>query len=224
MGGNARGSAAGNGALRPAWGGGPDTPSGPSDPIAELVAAQSVGAPSAATSPTTGAPFGANAANPATLEALMSGGIDADPATAAFRRTMTRDTDRQRAQLAEQAAQDGTNASGGNDGRIRQLEEGRDEAIAGFAGNRAADVQKLQIAQDQFLKGLGFNYAQLDQNQKQFLKNLGQNKEQFLASLGLSYAQLSAQQKRDLDQLGYQYDNLEYQQNRDATLTALGGS
>ena len=227
MGGNARGSAAGNGQLTTAWTGvGGDGGGSGGDALAELIATN--GAPGGSSIPgpngaiTNGLPNGLPNGVQTALDASLAGGIDADPATAAYRRSLTRDTDRARAQLAEQSAQDGTAGSGGTEGRIRQLGENRDEAIAGFAGGRAADVQKLQVAQDQFLKGLGFSYTQLDQQQKQFLANLGQNKEQFLASLGLSYAQLSAQQKADLDRLGYEYDRLEYEANRDATLTVLG--
>ncbi len=147
------------------------------------------------------------------LANILAGGVDSDPALAAYKRSITRSTDQQRAQLAEEAAQGGTASSGGTDGRIRQLEEGRDESIAGFAGDRAAQVQQLKVQADQDLRQLGFNYASLNQQQKQFADTLTQNKSQFTQSLGFNYAQLSQQQKQFLANLS---------QNRDQFLQSLG--
>lgn len=158
--------------------------------------------------------------------------LASDPAVAAYRRSASRDFGKQRAQLAEQAALEGTNASGGNEGRIRQLQEREAEDVAGYSGQRAAEAQQMRIQQDQFAKSLGFNYDQLSQQQKQFMANLGQNRDQFLQSLGLSYAQLSSQQKLALQQLqqqadqfnkslGFNYDTLEANQNNIAAQSAL---
>lgn len=69
----------------------------------------------------------------------------------------------------------------------------------------------LQANKEQFLKSMGFNYDQLNQQQKQFLANLDQNGEQFLKSLGLSYAQLDAQQRTALATLSQ--NNEQFRQN-----------
>lgn len=84
---------------------------------------------------------------------------------------------------------------------------------------RGQDIQNTQFSQSllqnakQFSQSLGYNYAQLDQNQKQFAAQLQTNKEQFLKSLGFNYDQLNAQQKQFLANLD---------QNRDQFVQSLG--
>lgn len=150
-----------------------------------------------------------------------------DPAIAANKRSLSRSYGDLRAQAAEQSAVGGQAGSGAFAGKTRQLAEDEADAAGDFAGNRVAQAQQLQAQQENFSKSLGFNYAQLSQQQKQFMSNLGQNRDQFLQSLGLSYAQLSAQQKMALQQLqqqadqfnkslGFNYDQLEADQNNHA--------
>lgn len=203
-----------------AWTGVGDSDSAP--PLEDIMAGGgNVGALASGASSTAGTPSGLGNVNDE-LARILAGGVDSDPALAAYRRSAARDFGKLRANAAEQAAQGGTVSSGGEEGRIRQLKEGEAEAVAGFAGDRAAQVQQLKVQSDQVLRQLGFNYDSLNQQQRQWLGNLNQNRDQFLASLGLSERQLSAQQRQALDQLGFMYDQLEANQNNIAADRALG--
>lgn len=227
MGGNARGSLAGNGPLTTAW-----TPTGadkiavdsgasaaPSTDLASLIASGGQPVPQSAGVTTSAGASSGNINDE--LANLLAGGVDSDPSVAAYKRSAAKSFRNLRSQAAESAANNGTISSGGFNGQLRGLAEDEAEAVAGFTGERAADVQRLKVQADQTLRQLGFNYASLDQQQRQWLGNLNQNRDQFLASLGLSERQLNAQQKNALDQLGLAYDQLEYSANRDATLAAL---
>ncbi len=165
----------------------------------------------------TGAPGQAQADD---LASLMA----SDPAIAANKVALSKQYGDLRSQAAEQASVQGEAGSGAFAGKTRQLEEDQANAQGDFAGNRVAQAQQLEQQKSQFTQQLGFNYAQLSQQQKQFMSNLGQNQDQFLKSLGLSYAQLSSQQRLALQQLaqsqdqfnktlGFNYDNLEANQN-----------
>lgn len=135
--------------------------------------------------------------------------------------------------------------------RNQQLMQGIQIATASGDADKARALTQLMHDQDlkqngeQFFQQLGFNYAQMNQQQKQFAAQLGQedahfgatltqNQKQFLDSLGLNYAQLTSQQKLAVaslaqqnaqfnKQLGFNYTGLENDANYKELLLALGG-
>lgn len=142
----------------------------------------------------------------------IAANIENDPAVSANRRMTDRLYAGKRATAAEQAAQNGTSASGGFNGLTRALDESRIEGEAAYAGDRVAQAvaarQQELVAALQLAQSLGqADKANLLQRQlaelNAKLTTRGQDlsEAQSLRALGLSYSQLNAQQKQFAAQL-----------------------
>ncbi len=119
-------------------------------------------------------------------------------------------TRRQLAQAAEQAAQGGYSASGGQNGIQRGIVEQQGINDTTAAGTIASNLRNQKISE--LTQGITFalQSGQFDQAQ----------------ALQLRLAQLQSDTTKGIanDQIGYNYTALQEQANRDALLAALGGA
>lgn len=126
--------------------------------------ASATAAPSASASPTTpGQPSNTPAALDDAYRQAIAGLLDtpqtvtpeslqSDPATQAYNLGAQRSEERQRAQIAEQDAFDGTNQSGGMDTELAGLRQQRGQGEAAFVGNLA--MQKMQDNRAALVQGI----------------------------------------------------------------------
>lgn len=134
------------------------------------------------------------------------------PQLAAQRLQSQREAERARMVAAERNAAQGLRDSGAMESDIRGIDEARAERNLGFQADTLANEtqqrrQALQsmlglgIGSDQFKQAseqqasqfasqMGLNWAQLDQQQKQYLMSLAQNQSQFQDTMGLNWTQL----------------------------------
>jgi hypothetical protein len=151
--------------------------------------------------------------------------LSESPEATAYDYAAQRGEERQRAQLAEQSAADGTSNSGGFDTQVQGLRQQRAEGESQFLGQLA--VTKMQQNREALVQGIQFAMSdgQFDKAQalQVELANLDAaiRREQIASSASTAANALAVQQQLGLLGIGFDYDQLAANMNRDATLAML---
>ena len=131
--------------------------------------------------------------------------VESDPAVAAYKRVSSRRFADLRKQGAEDAALNGTIASGGFNGRLRGLAEDQANDVASYTGDRARQIMTDRRNEIMDAMRIAAQMGQFDQT-------LALQRE--LAKLNKDIAD---------NNLGFNYANLEYGANRDSVINLLNG-
>jgi len=131
--------------------------------------------------------------------------VESDPAVAAYKRVSSRKFADLRKQGAEDAALNGTIASGGFNGKLRGLAEDQANDVASYTGDRARQIMTDRRNEIMDAMRIAAQMGQFDQT-------LALQRE--LAKLNKDIAD---------NNLGFNYANLEYGANRDSVINLLNG-
>jgi hypothetical protein len=159
-------------------------------------------------------------ATPPTAEEL-----NASPEANAYRLQEQRSYERDRDQLAEDAAFQGYNSTGAFDTELAGLRQSRAEGEAGFVGQLAITRMQQQREDLQFAIQQAQNQGQFDAAQA-MQRELAQldaaiRREQLAQSASQFGQNLEEQKRQANNNLGFNYASLISNQNRDVTLAGL---
>jgi hypothetical protein len=171
-----------------------------------------------------------------TPQTVDAASLQSDPSVAAYRNSMSRSADTQRAQSIEQAIQGGTYSSSPDvTGELaRGIDQKAAESTANFTGTVA--LNKMQQNRDALVAGIQaaqsagqFDKAQALQKQLADLQasiqqaQIAQTGTIAAGQLSLAQQEAAAQQQQFLDSLGYNYSALGANLNQSAVLALLNG-